>query len=68
MFWSRCWSGRLKLKTLRYINAMILHTLILRVGEHNIGRVREVEKIRKIKEIKRIKGVRGVEEAIAKIK
>lgn len=47
---------------------MILHLLVERVGEHNMGRVRGVEKIRKIKKIERIKGVREIEEVIVEIR
>ena len=68
MSWSRCWGWRLIFETLRYINAMILHLLVLRVGEHKIGRVRGVEKIGRIREVERIEEVRGVEWAIVEIK
>ena len=47
---------------------MMLHHLVSKVGEHNMGRVRGVEGIRRIRGVERIEGVRGVEEAIAKIK
>lgn len=44
---------------------MILHPLVLKIGQYNIKRVKEVKKIKKIKELKRI-GKR--KEAIRKIK
>lgn len=46
----------------------MLHFLVLRVGEHNMGRVREIEKMGKIRKIEKIKRVRGVEETIVEIK
>lgn len=47
---------------------MIIHLLILRVGEHNIKRVRERERMRKIREVERIEGLRGVKKAIMEIR
>ncbi len=38
---------------------MILHLLVPRVGEHNMGTVREVERMRRIRGVKRIEMVRG---------
>lgn len=47
---------------------MILHSLVSKIEEPKMGRVKRVEKIRRIKEVKRIKEVRGLEEAIIEIK
>lgn len=47
---------------------MILYSLLLRVAEHNIERVRKVEKMEKIREVARIKWAREVEEDIGEIK
>lgn len=66
--WLYCWDWYLKFKTFKFINTMILHSLILKVGKHKMGRVRGVKKMKKIREKKRIKAVKGVEETIAEIK
>ena len=46
----------------------MLYSLLSKVGEYNMGRVKGVEKMGKIRRIEKIEGVRGVEEAIAEIK
>ncbi len=51
-----------------YINAMMLHFLISRVGEHNMGIVKEVERMRRVSGVERMEMVKGVEEAIVKIR
>lgn len=65
---SRCLGWRLRFETPRYINIMMLHPLVSRVGEYNIGRVRKVERMGRIREVERMERVRGVEEAIAEIR
>ena len=52
-------SWLIKLETFRYINVMTLHSLVSRVGDHNMGRFRGV---------KRIGRDRGVEKTGRKIK
>lgn len=44
MSWSRHWGWRLKLETPRYINAMMLHPLVPRIGEQYIEKVRGIKK------------------------
>ena len=46
----------------------MLHSLVPRVGEQNIGRVKGVEKIGKIRELERMEGVKEVEKAIVEIR
>ena len=58
----------LRLENPKCINAMMLHPLVPRVREHNMGRVRGVERLIRIGEVERMEGVRGVEEAIAEIR
>ncbi len=41
------------------MNAMILHPLAPRVGEHNMGTVREMEKMGRVRGVDRIEKVRG---------
>lgn len=65
---SHYWGWRLRFETSRYINAMMLHLLVPRVGELNIRRVNEVEKIGRKREVERIEGVSRVEEAITEIR
>ncbi len=68
---------RLRLETPRCINAIMLHPLVLRVGEHNMGRVRGVkrmgrvrgvERMGRVRRVERMERVRGVEEAIGEIR
>ncbi len=47
------------------MNTMILHLLVSRVREHNMGIVRGVEIMERIRRVKRIEKVRG---AIKKIR
>lgn len=47
---------------------MMLHFLVPRVGEHNMGMVRKVEKMRRVRGVERIERVRGVEKIIEEIK
>ena len=65
---SRCLGWHLRFETLKYINTMMLHSLVLRVGKHKMGKVREIERIQKIRKLERIEGMKGIEGAIAKIK
>lgn len=51
MSWSCYESERLWYKTSRYINAIILHSIVPRTKEHNMGKVRGVEKIEKVRKI-----------------
>lgn len=46
----------------------MLYFLILKVGKHNIGRVKRIEKIKRKKKIEKIEKVRIVEKVIIKIK
>lgn len=78
VFWGRiawmkmsrscCWGWRLRFETPRYINGMMLHFLVPKVGDHNMGRVKGMERIGRIREMKRMERVRGVLEVIAEIK
>lgn len=47
---------------------MILYPLVPRVGEYNIGKVKEGKRMGRIREVERMKGVRRVEEAIGEIR
>lgn len=47
---------------------MILHPIVLKVGEHNMKTVRKVEKMGRVKKVEKIERVRRVEEAIREIK
>ena len=58
----------LRLQTSRYTNAMMLHPLVTKVGEYNMGRVKGMERMGKIKEVERMEEVRGVDVAIMKIR
>lgn len=49
----------LRLKIPRYINTMKLHSLVPKVGDYNMGRVKRVKRIEKAK---------GVEKAIGEIR
>lgn len=44
-----------------------LHSLVSRVGEHNIKRVKGIKKIGKINRVERMKKITGVEKAIIEI-
>lgn len=67
MSWSYYLSRRLRFKPPRCINAMILHSLIPRVGKHNIKTVKGLERMGKARGVKRIKRVREIEKAIREI-
>ena len=47
---------------------MMLHLLVPKVGEHNMGSVRGVEKMERIGGVERMERVREVEKAIAEIR
>lgn len=44
----------MKLKTLKYINIAILYSLVLKVGEYSIRKMREVKKIGRARKIKKV--------------
>lgn len=68
MFWLPCGGWHLRFETFRYINTMILHFLVSKVGEHKIRRIRGIEKMKRIRKVERIEEVREIEEAITKIR
>lgn len=51
--WYLSWC--LRFKYLKYINIIILHSLVLRVGKHNMGKVEEVKSMRMVR------GIEGME-------
>lgn len=50
------------------INTMILHFLVPKVGEYNMGKIKKVEKMGKVKEMKRKEWVRRIEKTIEEIR
>ena len=57
-----------RFQTFSYINAMMLHPEVPKMGEYNIGMVRRVEKMGRVTGMESIERVKGVEEAIRKIR
>lgn len=68
MFWLRHCGWQLRFEILRYQNGMMLYPLVLKMGEHKMKKVREVEKIKRIRKVERIKRVRRVKKTIAEIR
>lgn len=58
----------LRFATLKYINAIMLYPLVLRVKKHNMKKVRRMERMERVKGVRKIKKMKRVKKAIRKIK